>query len=81
MINGDSKLHLNQKLLLLNIPNTPDESTPIGKSEDDNIVVEYFGKPCPAGDFREPRLAKKIAFQKHSLVVVKAAVFFSLLLC
>ena len=39
------ELEEKQRLLLLNIPNTPDETTPIGKSEDDNVVVEYFGEP------------------------------------
>ena len=34
-----------QQELLLGIPNTPDETTPIGLSENDNIVVESFGEP------------------------------------
>ena len=33
----ERELEEKQRVLLLNIPNTPDESTPIGKSEDDNI--------------------------------------------
>ncbi len=41
----ERELEENQRLLLLNIPNTPDETTPIGKSEDDNVVVEYFSEP------------------------------------
>ena len=31
-----------QRDMLLRTPNTPDESTPIGKSEDDNIPVKYW---------------------------------------
>ena len=31
--------------LLLGIPNIPDETTPIGKSEEDNIPVKYWGEP------------------------------------
>ena len=34
-----------QKNLLLNIPNIPDESTPIGTSEDDNVEVYKWGEP------------------------------------
>ena len=34
-----------QRKLLLNIPNIPDETTPIGKSEDDNIEVHRVGEP------------------------------------
>lgn len=34
-----------QQELLLGIPNTPDETTPIGLSENDNVVVESFGEP------------------------------------
>ena len=34
-----------QRDMLLRTPNTPDESTPIGKSEDDNIPVKYWGEP------------------------------------
>ena len=34
-----------QRKLLLNIPNIPDETTPIGKSEDDNIEVHRTGEP------------------------------------
>ena len=37
-----------QKRLLLNIPNTPDETTPIGKSEDDNKIVSGCGEPTEA---------------------------------
>ena len=34
-----------QRDMLLRTPNTPDESTPVGKSEDDNIPVKYWGEP------------------------------------
>lgn len=34
-----------QKDLLLNIPNTPDETTPKGTSEDDNKIVSGFSEP------------------------------------
>jgi seryl-tRNA synthetase len=35
-----------QRDLLLNIPNIPDETTPIGTSEADNVVVSKWGEPC-----------------------------------
>lgn len=34
-----------QKSLLLNIPNIPDETTPVGLSENDNIAVKTFMEP------------------------------------
>ena len=34
-----------QRTLLLNIPNIPDETTPIGASEDDNVEVHRTGEP------------------------------------
>ncbi len=34
-----------QKNLLLHIPNIPDETTPIGKSEDDNQTISKWGEP------------------------------------
>lgn len=37
-----------QRILLLNIPNTPDETTPIGTSEDDNKIVSGCGEPTEA---------------------------------
>lgn len=37
-----------QRRLLLNIPNTPDETTPIGTSEADNKIVAGFGEPTEA---------------------------------
>lgn len=41
-------LDLQQRTALLNIPNTPDETTPIGTSEDDNKIVSGFGEPTEA---------------------------------
>lgn len=37
-----------QKTLLLNIPNTPDETTPIGTSEADNVEIHRWGEPTKA---------------------------------
>lgn len=37
-----------QRNLLLNIPNTPDETTPVGSSEDDNVIVGGCGEPTEA---------------------------------
>ena len=34
-----------QRDMLLRTPNTPDESTPIGESEDDNVPVKFWGEP------------------------------------
>lgn len=34
-----------QRMMLLSIPNVPDESTPVGSSEDDNKVIEVIGEP------------------------------------
>ena len=39
------KLDEYQQNLLLHIPNIPSELTPVGRSEDDNIVVAEWGKP------------------------------------
>lgn len=37
-----------QRTLLLNIPNVPDETTPIGTSENDNKIVSGCGEPTEA---------------------------------
>lgn len=42
------KLDEEQKNLLLSIPNAPDETTPIGTSELDNIEIKKFGTPRTA---------------------------------
>lgn len=41
----ESRLDEKQRDLLLHTPNTPDETTPVGKSEDDNVVVSTWGEP------------------------------------
>ena len=41
----ESRLDEQQKSLLLHTPNIPDETTPVGKSEDDNVVVSAWGEP------------------------------------
>ena len=41
----ESRLAEQQKSLLLHTPNIPDETTPVGKSEDDNVVVSTWGEP------------------------------------
>ena len=40
----ETELNEAQRLILLNIPNIPDETTPIGLSESDNIVIKTVGK-------------------------------------
>lgn len=42
------ELDQKQRTLLLNIPNTPDETTPIGTSEADNKIVSGCGEPTEA---------------------------------
>ncbi len=44
----EAELNETQTNLLLHIPNTPDETTPIGLSEDNNIAIKYFGEPTKA---------------------------------
>jgi len=41
----ETELDAKQRELLLNIPNIPDETTPIGCSEDDNKIVSGFSEP------------------------------------
>lgn len=40
----ENQLNENQKIMLLNIPNTPSEDTPVGKCEEDNPVVKTVGE-------------------------------------
>lgn len=40
-----NELDEKQRSLLLNIPNTPDETTPIGASDADNVEVHKWGEP------------------------------------
>lgn len=42
------KLDEEQKNIILSIPNTPDETTPIGTSENDNVEVKKYGTPRTA---------------------------------
>lgn len=42
------ELEEKQRTLLLHIPNTPDETTPIGASEEDNKIVSGCGEPTEA---------------------------------
>ncbi len=44
----EAELNEKQTNLLLHIPNTPDETTPIGLSEENNVAVKYFGEPTKA---------------------------------
>ncbi len=41
----EKELVESQKVTLLNLPNTPAEDTPIGKSEDDNVVLKTVNEP------------------------------------
>ena len=41
----ETRLDEQQRSLLLHTPNTPDETTPIGTSEDDNVVCSTWGEP------------------------------------
>ena len=41
----EAVLDYEQRNILLNTPNTPDESTPIGTCEEDNVVVRTWGNP------------------------------------
>ena len=40
-----NELDSKQRNVLLHIPNIPDETTPVGESEDDNVVVHTWGEP------------------------------------
>ena len=44
----EAVLNEKQTTLLLHIPNTPDETTPVGLSEDDNVILKTFGDPTKA---------------------------------
>lgn len=44
----ETELDEKQRILLLHIPNTPDETTPIGTSEADNKIVSGCGEPTEA---------------------------------
>ena len=40
-----NELDEKQRQILLHTPNIPDETTPVGTSEDDNVVVSSWGEP------------------------------------
>ena len=44
LIETDKKLQLDIKNHLTQIPNTPHESVPIGNNENDNIIIENWGR-------------------------------------
>lgn len=44
----EAELNEKQTTLLLHIPNTPDETTPVGLSEDNNVVLKTYGEPTKA---------------------------------
>lgn len=44
----ETQLDERLRVLLLNIPNTPDETTPVGTSEADNVIVSGCGEPTEA---------------------------------
>ena len=44
----EEELGAKQTDLLLHIPNTPDETTPIGLTEDNNVVLKYYSEPTKA---------------------------------
>ena len=40
-----NELDTQQRNVLLHTPNVPDETTPVGTSEDDNVIVSTWGNP------------------------------------
>ena len=40
----ERELEEKQKMFLLTTPNVPDETTPVGTSEDDNVVIKTFAE-------------------------------------
>ncbi|MDR1327170.1 MAG: serine--tRNA ligase [Heliobacteriaceae bacterium] len=50
----EAVLDYEQKSILLNTPNTPDESTPIGTCEEDNVVVKTWGSLPKPNTFALP---------------------------
>lgn len=44
----ETELDQKQKDLLLSVPNTPSETTPVGTSEEDNVIVAGCGEPTKA---------------------------------
>ena len=58
-----NELDAKQRNVLLHIPNTPDETTPVGTSEDDNVVVYTWGEPTEFGF--EPKAHWDICEEKN----------------
>ena len=44
----EAELDEKQRMLLLSIPNTPDETTPIGSDDSENVVIKTVGEPTKA---------------------------------
>ena len=44
----EAELDEKQRMLLLSIPNTPDETTPIGSDDSENVVIKTFSEPTKA---------------------------------
>ncbi len=44
----EAALNESQTNLLLHIPNTPDETTPVGLSEENNVIIKTVGEPTKA---------------------------------
>lgn len=44
----EAALDEKQRTLLLHIPNTPDATTPVGTSEENNVIVSGYGEPTEA---------------------------------
>ena len=44
----EAELDEKQRMLLLSIPNTPDETTPIGNDDSQNVVIKTVGEPTKA---------------------------------
>ena len=58
-----NELDASNRIVLLHIPNTPDETTPVGTSEDDNVVVYTWGEPTEFGF--EPKAHWDICEEKN----------------
>ena len=62
----EAELDEKQRMLLLSIPNTPDETTPIGSDDSENVVIKTFGEPTKANfeNLSEAQLFSKNALWK-----------------
>lgn len=81
-----NELDLAQKEALLFIPNTPDETTPIGRDENDNVEIKRWGEPtkfdfeakahwdlCPELDMLDFERGVKLAHTRFTLYRNKGA--------